>query len=94
MGRGANILTPVVVGGILYSDDAFTGAYVGGRLWFEFLSERRTFHFYGDLSFTARCELRREVPFWYAYKKVDGKLKKRYLGKTSDLTKERLRRND
>jgi hypothetical protein len=32
----------------------------------------------------------REGQYWYAYKRIDGKLRKRYLGKSNDLTLERL----
>ncbi|OKH29621.1 hypothetical protein NIES2119_32075 [[Phormidium ambiguum] IAM M-71] len=30
------------------------------------------------------------VAYWYAYRKVEGKTRKRYIGKTEDLTQERL----
>ncbi|HEV7665610.1 MAG TPA: AAA family ATPase, partial [Chloroflexota bacterium] len=40
--------------------------------------------------FTARREARRNVSYWYAYRKSQGKIYKLYLGRSSELTRERL----
>jgi hypothetical protein len=41
--------------------------------------------------FVARNETRRgESGFWYAFKKIDGKTRKIYIGKTEDFTFKRL----
>ncbi len=64
---------------------------VGSRQWYEWLSEHPRFVFYGTGGhFTARRELRRGNPYWYAYHWRTGKLHKAYLGKSGELTQDRL----
>jgi LuxR family maltose regulon positive regulatory protein len=60
--------------------------------WFAWLDEVSSFAFQGQRgSFTARKETKqRGVVYWYAYRKRKGKLAKKYLGKTADLTFARL----
>lgn len=60
--------------------------------WFAWLDEVSSFAFYGQRgSFTARKETKqRGAVYWYAYRKLEGKLAKKYLGKTADLTFARL----
>src|SRR4051794_17356253 len=41
-------------------------------------------------TFTARCEHRHGRSYWYAYRTVDGRLRKEYLGASERLTPERL----
>lgn len=49
--------------------------------------------FAGEQSFTARKETSKkgEADYWYGYRKVSGKLHKRYIGKSEDVTLERLK---
>lgn len=49
--------------------------------------------FNGEKSFTARKETSKkgEGDYWYAYRRVEGKLHKRYIGKPEDVTLERLK---
>lgn len=49
--------------------------------------------FAGDQSFTARKEPRKEgeADYWYGYRKVEGKLHKRYIGKFLDVKLDRLK---
>lgn len=63
---------------------------VGSRAWYTWLSTVKTFS-YRSLrgNFVARCEKRRNGLYWYAYRRA-GKLLKVYLGKTEELTPERL----
>lgn len=60
--------------------------------WFDWLEEVSSFAFHGQHgSFTARKETRqRGSGYWYAYRKREGSLAKKYLGRTSDLTFPRL----
>ena len=60
--------------------------------WFAWLDEVSSFAFHGQSgSFTARKETKqRGAVYWYAYRKTKGKLAKKYLGKTADLTLARL----
>lgn len=37
-----------------------------------------------------RRERQRNGEFWYAYKRIDGRLRKVYVGRSEDLTAERL----
>lgn len=73
----------------------FTGEnriLVGSTEWYEWLSNARNFSFKGEKgSFVAQCEKRRSNAYWYAYRRA-GKLIKVYLGKTEELTPERLER--
>ena len=56
--------------------------------WFAWLDETSSFAFHGRRgSFTARKETKqRGSGYWYAYRKREGALAKKYLGKTADLT--------
>ncbi len=60
--------------------------------WFAWLEEMPSFAFHGQHgSFTARKETKqRGSGYWYAYRKREGTLAKKYLGKTADLTFPRL----
>jgi LuxR family maltose regulon positive regulatory protein len=63
---------------------------VGSPPWYEWLSTARTFSFKGPGgNFVARSEKRRNKDYWYAYRRA-GKLIKVYLGKSEELTPERL----
>jgi len=65
---------------------------VGSQQWFEWLSSAKKFSFKSQSGcFVAQCEKRRNKAYWYAYRRA-GKLVKIYLGKTEELTLERLER--
>lgn len=67
-----------------------TRILVGSDLWYEWLSSAKKFSFKGAHgNFVAQCEKRRNKDYWYAYRRA-GKLLKVYLGKTEELTLERL----
>lgn len=64
-----------------------TSILVGSEQWFTWLESVNSFRYeYADGSFTAR----RYNNYWNAYRKRFGKLRQEYLGKTQDLTLERL----
>jgi chromosome segregation ATPase len=70
---------------------------VGSQQWWNWISssEAESFRFecdFGVKGYRARKEeiKSRSGSFWYAYKRVDGKLRKRYLGKSNELSLERL----
>ena len=89
MPRKESKLTSKIESGILYTDDeATTGAIVGSAPWFAWLQLGRTFSFRGC---TFRSEQRRAGSFWYAYRKIDGKLKKVYVGVPERMSLERLK---
>src|SRR2546430_10434067 len=56
--------------------------------WFAWLAERSSFAFHGQAgSYTARQERKaRGERYWYAYRRTGQKLRKKYLGKTDELT--------
>jgi LuxR family transcriptional regulator, maltose regulon positive regulatory protein len=59
--------------------------------WFRWVSEVPSFAFKGKAdTYTARKELRHGDAYWYAYRRVGGKLAKRYIGSSSELTVARL----
>ncbi len=74
------------------SDSAIANAIrIGSRRWYAWLANITGFRFEGALGqFTARCEKRRGLRYWYAYRRVHGKLYKAYLGKSEELSQERL----
>jgi hypothetical protein len=67
---------------------------VGSDCWFDWVRVNDSFRFEsgfaGQDSFTARKHERHAGEFWYAYRKVDGKLKNAYLGKGERLTIDRM----
>ncbi len=66
---------------------------VGSDAWFAWLrnEQNKSFSFRNHLeTFTAHRERLRNGWYWYAYRRNEGKLRKVYLGKTEELTLERL----
>lgn len=64
---------------------------VGSSLWFAWLADHSAFKYENEVGhFTAKREIRAGGAYWYAYRRRDGKLTKAYLGKTEELTPERL----
>lgn len=81
----------------LYQNDGSAAITVGSPAWYAWLSDEHTSSFiycsaYGG--FTARRERQRNGWYWYAYRRIGGKLYKRYLGRADDLTNERLQQVD
>ncbi len=69
------------------------GWNVGSRKWFEWLSNGSvaSFRFETETnSYTARKEQRESGDYWYAYKKIEGRLRSTYIGRTDELTLEKL----
>src|SRR5450759_2421987 len=86
---------PIVKNDLLLIDGAAPGASnavrVGSQRWYAWLADNSGFIFKGSAGhFTARREMRRGIPYWYAYCRRGGKLFKLYLGKSAGLTQERL----
>ena len=79
---------PVLVG----SAGAASNIAVGSPAWFAWLEEATAFAFTSvQGSFTARKERRGQSGwYWKAYRKRDGTLHRAYLGKSADLTLDRL----
>lgn len=66
---------------------------VGSAGWRAWLTHEHTtsFVYHGAAGrFTARRERQRNGWYWYAYRRVGGRLHKRYLGRAADLDAERL----
>src|SRR5258707_1589619 len=64
---------------------------IGTAAWYSWLEQHRSFCFEaGRMTFTARKEQRPGGWYWYAYRRSQGKLHNVYLGKTEELTLERL----
>lgn len=73
--------------------DHLASVVVGSDAWYTWLVDQQiqSFSFKSLLgTFTARRERKRHGWYWYAYLKREGKLRKAYLGKTEELTLERL----
>ena len=75
-------------------DDRTQLIKLNSKRWFEWLEldDTRSFAFEGHHGyFTARKEAKkRGSEYWYAYRWLNGKTKKVYLGSSSNLTRERL----
>ncbi len=79
----------IVQDGYLRVEDS--SIQVGSESWFSWLEQSDRFSFKGDNGrFTAQQEIRRHQTYWYAYRRSAGRLLKAYLGKTSELSLERL----
>ncbi|NDJ75768.1 MAG: hypothetical protein GYB65_05880 [Chloroflexi bacterium] len=90
MPRKSSKETPIVLSGVVYTNDEHTGIRVGSAAWRNWLTGQKRFYYQADTPFTARQEKRRNGMFWYAYRKHQGKLYKVYLGASNQLTGERL----
>src|SRR5215211_4535020 len=95
MPRSENKTTPKVIGDILYYDEG--GLTVGSVEWYAWLNQEDHRIFYVEVSagtFTARKEPRRSGNagrhYWYAYRHEGVKLHKSYLGRSEQLTAQRL----
>ena len=75
---------PSVTDGVL--NVAPDGIRVESSQWFQWVNTVQSFRYCPktiDAPFTARKE---KEQYWYGYRKVKGKLRKRYIGKNEDLT--------
>lgn len=62
---------------------------IGSSQWLDWLNQNKSFRYkHKNLSFSARKEKRRTDFYWYAYRRVGGKLRKLYLGRNEDLDAE------
>ena len=87
--------TPHITDGILTYRDGMQEhtIAVGSPMWRQWLAAATTttFRFEHRLcNFTARRERKRDGSYWYAYRTRGGALQKAYLGKSTDLTLDRL----
>jgi hypothetical protein len=84
----------IIADGILQTADTRAGIDLDSREWFDWLADEHhhSFHFShpcGD--FTARKERKQRGHwYWVAYRQVNKKLYKRYLGTSACLTRARL----
>ena len=79
---------PAVRNGLLYLPKSDEPPIIVGSLhWFEALSRITSFAFESSrgLTFTARCENRRNGSYWYAFRRREGRVRKVYLGRSSAL---------
>jgi hypothetical protein len=79
---------PTVAQGMLSDDGVIIE--LSSEQWFDWVNKHASFRYepITDVTgFTARAE---KSGYWYGYRKVSGKLHKRYIGKPEELTVERL----
>jgi LuxR family maltose regulon positive regulatory protein len=89
MPRRENRNMPKVESGYLYADVGSLA--VDSPEWLSWVQSHTAFYFQSTGgTFTARRELRSGSWYWYAYRKRQGKLLKRYIGKSEELTSVRL----
>ena len=86
--------TPTAAAGILHAPLEATAIELGSAAWFDWLAAdgHSSFHFvHPSGGFTARKERKqRGQSYWVAYRQVDHKLYKVYLGKSESLTEAHL----
>jgi hypothetical protein len=76
---------------IILGERAAAQIPVGTEAWFAWLDTAQLFAYHdGGASFTARKQHQRGYAYWYAYAKCATRVRCIYLGKSSDLTVERL----
>src|SRR5450755_3708266 len=64
---------------------------IGSVAWFDWLKHHRSFRFeHQAITYTARKEQRPGGWYWYASCRTHGTLRTRYLGRSEDLTLQRL----
>src|SRR5262245_12095207 len=84
--------TPQVVNDRLTGHDAPDPVVVGSPAWFAWLERASRFAFRDPAgTFTARYEAHGRGAYWRAYRTVSGRQRRAYLGRSADLTLERLR---
>ncbi|MBA3789555.1 hypothetical protein H0X32_04180 [Patescibacteria group bacterium] len=79
----------------IFEIDAQLIAELGQLQWLKFLQDNQSFHYSArasNASFTARKENSNGgvTSYWYGYRKINGGLHKRYIGKADRLTVSRL----
>ena len=84
---------PIVAGGILEKENGLTVDLISEE-WQEWLHNSKSFRYVPNSdkpAFTARKEKSKQGDsYWYGYRKIQGKLHKRYIGKSEELTVEHL----
>lgn len=78
---------------VLEAHGAPLGISVSTMAWFEWLDDTTSFAFHsrsGDIATVCKEAVQRGGAYWYAYRRVRGRMSKRYLGRGGDLTVDRL----
>jgi LuxR family maltose regulon positive regulatory protein len=76
---------PFVEGDVLFHDG--NTILVNSNNWFNWVSENNHFSYKGkNGNFVARKEKRRNTSYWYAFRRIDGKLHKVYMGRSEELS--------
>lgn len=93
MGKKSSANTPTVKAGTLYTNDDFNGIQLSNaKEWYAYLIDCKAFYFEGKtIGFSMRQEKMRNGYFWYAYRRIAGKLKKVYVGMPEIITLAKLR---
>jgi LuxR family transcriptional regulator, maltose regulon positive regulatory protein len=86
---------PLVKNEFLFTDQTHPGTAnsvrIGSSQWFTWLAENDRFVVEGNSGrYLAQREIRREHGYWYGYRRHNKKLFKTYLGRTEELTHDRL----
>lgn len=90
MGQSAGKNTPVLESGVLYtSDENTSGIRIDTPAWYAWTLDNEAFYYKSArVGFSLRKERQRRGFFWYAYKRIGGRLVKRYVG--TDVTQAKL----
>lgn len=91
MPRKSGKNTPTIISGTMYTDDDWNGLQVGSDEWSIYLEDGQTFYYdHPTGAFSAQKQHHRHGYFWYAYKRINGKLYKKYLGMRETIDADRL----
>lgn len=83
---------PSVIHGLIETDGGtvFELDSAKGSVWLELIGSFRFEPVGGNKPYTVRKESGKGGDYWYGYRKVGGKLHKKYIGKSSDLSTAKL----
>lgn len=86
--RGKSKTTPVLLAsGILTHPQDNKPILIETKDWYSWLEQPQTFYYEGQhIGFTIRPEKRRRSIFWYAFKKITGKTRKKYIGHSESIS--------
>lgn len=84
--REHNLDTPHIRNGVLHLDNEETDIQIDSAKWLDWINTRQPFYFVGKRgTLHARPEKRHGHWYWYAYRRKNGKLNKRYIGKDESV---------
>lgn len=94
-GRRQDANTPFVANGELYNAGDYTGLKLNTPSWITFVWDHTRFYYYHGHTYqqegmSVRSQPHRNGFYWYAYKRIHGRLRKLYIGPPEAVTELKL----